>query len=155
MHNSEMVQPAAAAAGEGSAVAEIVLGMTTTIVSSAINARLVPNMDQLPDLIGKVHAALTGISKPGAAAVPLAQTPAVNPKKSVTDDFIICLEDGKKFKSLKRHLMSHYGLTPDQYREKWGLEASYPMVAPNYAATRSLLAKKLGLGKKPANRLAA
>ena len=76
------------------------------------------------------------------------QKPAVNPKKSVHDDYIVCLEDGKKFKSLKRHLMTHYGLTPEQYREKWGLDASYPMVAPNYAAARSQLAKKMGLGRK-------
>ena len=76
------------------------------------------------------------------------QKPAVNPKRSVHDDYIVCLEDGKKFKSLKRHLMTHYGLTPDQYREKWGLDASYPMVAPNYAAARSQLAKKMGLGRK-------
>ncbi|WP_287367481.1 MucR family transcriptional regulator, partial [Mesorhizobium sp.] len=76
------------------------------------------------------------------------QKPAVNPKRSVHDDYIVCLEDGKKFKSLKRHLMTHYGLTPDEYREKWGLDASYPMVAPNYAAARSQLAKKMGLGRK-------
>jgi predicted transcriptional regulator len=75
--------------------------------------------------------------------------PAVNPKRSVQDDFIICLEDGKKFKSLKRHLMTHYGLTPEQYREKWSLDPSYPMVAPNYANARSQLAKKMGLGRKP------
>ena len=74
--------------------------------------------------------------------------PAVPVKKSVTPDYIICLEDGKKFKSLKRHLMTHYGLTPDQYREKWGLDSSYPMVAPNYAQARSQLAKKMGLGRK-------
>ncbi|MNN83878.1 Transcriptional regulatory protein ros [compost metagenome] len=75
--------------------------------------------------------------------------PAVNPKKSVTDDYIICLEDGKKFKSLKRHLMTHYSMTPEQYREKWDLDPNYPMVAPNYAAARSRLAKKMGLGRKP------
>ena len=76
------------------------------------------------------------------------QKPAVNPKRSVHDDYIVCLEDGKKFKSLKRHLMTHYGLTPDQYREKWGLNSAYPMVAPNYAAARFQLAKKMGLGRK-------
>ena len=76
--------------------------------------------------------------------------PAVNPKRSVHGDFIICLEDGKKFKSLKRHLMSSYGLTPDEYRTKWGLPHDYPMVAPNYSAARSQLAKALGLGRKPA-----
>ena len=77
------------------------------------------------------------------------QKPAVNPKKSVHDDYIVCLEDGKKFKSLKRHLMTHYGLTPEAYREKWGLDPNYPMVAPNYAAARSRLAKEMGLGRKP------
>ena len=74
--------------------------------------------------------------------------PAVNPKRSVTDDYIICLEDGQKFKSLKRHLMSHYGMTPEEYREKWGLAADYPMVAPAYAAQRSKLAREMGLGRK-------
>ena len=74
--------------------------------------------------------------------------PAVNPKKSVFPDYIICLEDGKKFKSLKRHLRTHYDLSPEEYREKWGLPADYPMVAPNYAAARSALAKKMGLGQQ-------
>lgn len=75
--------------------------------------------------------------------------PAVNPKRSVHADYIVCLEDGKRFKSLKRHLMTHYGMTPDEYRAKWGLPRDYPMVAPNYAAARSELAKKMGLGHKP------
>ncbi|WP_292371737.1 MucR family transcriptional regulator [Mesorhizobium sp.] len=79
-----------------------------------------------------------------------AQAPAVNPKRSVFPDYIICLEDGKKFKSLKRHLDVHYGMTPDEYREKWGLKSDYPMVAPNYAAARSELAKSMGLGRKAA-----
>jgi predicted transcriptional regulator len=99
-------------------------------------------------LIADVHAALGRV---GSASEPPSvdkQKPAVSPKRSVHDDFIICLEDGKKFKSLKRHLMTHYALTPDQYREKWGLEATYPMVAPNYASARSALAKKMGLGRK-------
>jgi predicted transcriptional regulator len=74
--------------------------------------------------------------------------PAVNPKRSVHDDYIVCLEDGKKFKLLKRHLASHYNMTPEQYREKWGLPANYPMVAPNYTALRSVVAKKAGLGRK-------
>lgn len=77
-----------------------------------------------------------------------ALSPAVNPKRSVFPDYIVCLEDGQKFKSLKRHLGVHYGMTPDEYRQKWGLPANYPMVAPNYAATRSQLAKKMGLGRK-------
>jgi predicted transcriptional regulator len=74
--------------------------------------------------------------------------PAVNPKKSVFPDYIVCLEDGKKFKSLKRHLRTHYDLSPEEYRDKWGLAADYPMVAPNYAAARSALAKKMGLGQQ-------
>ncbi|RWA81149.1 MAG: transcriptional regulator [Mesorhizobium sp.] len=84
-----------------------------------------------------------------AAAEPEALKPAVPIKKSVSADYIICLEDGKKFKSLKRHISTHYGLTPDEYRTKWGLPADYPMVAPNYAAARSVLAKTIGLGRKP------
>ncbi len=90
-------------------------------------------------------------SAPAAEAVVAVQEkpkPAINPKKSVADDYIVCLEDGKKFKSLKRHLMTHYSLTPEQYREKWDLDPSYPMVAPNYAAARSRLAKNMGLGRK-------
>ena len=81
--------------------------------------------------------------------VPEARPPAVNPKKSVHDDYIVCLEDGKKFTSLKRHLMAHHGLTPEEYRAKWGLPRDYPMSAPNYGAKRSELAKKFGLGRKP------
>ena len=80
----------------------------------------------------------------------MALTPAVNPKRSVFPDHIVCLEDGKKFKSLKRHLATDHGLTPDEYRAKWGLPADYPMVAPSYSATRSALAKSSGLGRKPA-----
>lgn len=79
-----------------------------------------------------------------------AQKPAANPKRSVHDDHIVCLEDGKKFKSLKRHLMTHHALSPDEYRAKWGLPSDYPMVAPSYSASRSALAKTMGLGRKPA-----
>jgi predicted transcriptional regulator len=95
-----------------------------------------------------VHAALGRAGNGADHTVADKPKPAVNPKKSITDDYIICLEDGKKFKSLKRHLMTHYDLTPDQYRERWGLDASYPMVAPNYALARSNLAKQMGLGRK-------
>ena len=102
----------------------------------------------LSDLIASVHAAVASLG--GQTAEPAAkQEPAVNPKKSVFPDYIICLEDGKKFKSLKRHL-TLLGLTPAEYRTKWRLAAKYPMVAPNYAASRSELAKKMGLGRKPA-----
>ena len=107
----------------------------------------VPSAD-LPTLIAEVHRALSstqqGVVK--VEAEPL--RPAVNPKKSVFPDYIVCLEDGKKFKSLKRHLRTHYDLSPEEYREKWGLPADYPMVAPNYAAARSALAKKMGLGQQ-------
>ena len=93
-----------------------------------------------------MHQTLGGPAEPE----PEPQKPAVSIKKSVTPDYIICLDDGKKFKSLKRHLRTHYDLTPEDYRAKWGLPADYPMVAPNYAKARSMLAKKMGLGRKPA-----
>jgi predicted transcriptional regulator len=122
--------------------------MTADLVSAYVSNNSVP-VSELSGLIAQVHQALAGLT--GAAVEPLleAQKPAVNPKRSVNDDYIICLEDGKKFKSLKRHLTTHYGLTPEQYREKWKLPADYPMVAPAYAAARSSLAKKMGLGRKP------
>ncbi|WP_281061034.1 MucR family transcriptional regulator [Mesorhizobium sp. M1E.F.Ca.ET.063.01.1.1] len=102
----------------------------------------------LPDLIESINTSLSKIGQPAELEKPTL-SPAVNPKRSVFPDYIICLEDGKKFKSLKRHLNVHYGLSPDAYREKWGLKADYPMVAPSYAATRSALAKSSGLGRKP------
>ncbi len=104
--------------------------------------------DELPDLIRAMY---NCVAMAGAApAVVEPPTPVVPIKKSVTPDYIICLEDGKKLKTLKRHLMTACGLTPDEYRDKWGLPADYPMVAPNYAAHRSSLAKRIGLGRKPA-----
>lgn len=126
---------------------DALIELTADVVAAYVSNNPVP-VGELPNLIADVHAALGrvgGGSEPVAADKP---KPAVNPKKSVHDEYIICLEDGKKFKSLKRHLMTHYGLTPDQYREKWGLDPSYPMVAPSYAAARSQLAKKMGLGRK-------
>lgn len=106
---------------------------------------------EIPQLIADVHSAFKSHAQPetAPAVVEEAPKPAVNPRKSVHPDFIICLEDGKQFKSLKRHLMTHYGLTPERYREKWGLPHDYPMVAPSYAEARSTLAKKMGLGRKP------
>lgn len=122
--------------------------LTADVVAAYVSNNPVP-AGELPNLIADVHSALGRVGT-GVEQVPAEKPkPAVNPKKSVHDDYIVCLEDGKKFKSLKRHLMTHYGLTPDQYREKWGLDATYPMVAPNYAAARSQLAKKMGLGRKP------
>ncbi|BAV45412.1 transcriptional regulator [Mesorhizobium loti] len=121
------------------------VSVTADIVAAYVSNNPVP-VGELPKLIGDIHAALNGIGTPAVEPV-VKQEPAVSIKKSVTPDFIICLEDGKKFKSLKRHLQ-HFNLTPDQYRQKWNLPADYPMVAPNYAATRSALAKSIGLGRK-------
>ena len=119
------------------------LELTTEIVSAYVSNNPVQS-SELANLIRNVHATLQGLSgeeKPVAEA-----KPAIPVKKSVTDDYIICLEDGKKFKSLKRHLRAKYDMTPDEYREKWGLPFDYPMVAPSYARKRSQLAKKMGLG---------
>jgi predicted transcriptional regulator len=123
------------------------IDLAADIVSAYVSNNTVP-ANELPALIASVHRALGNtIGGPvEAAAEPL--KPAVNPKKSVFPDYIVCLEDGKKFKSLKRHLRTHYNLSPEDYREKWGLPADYPMVAPNYAAARSALAKKMGLGQQ-------
>ncbi len=121
-----------------------ILALTAQIVSAHVGANSV-SADLLPDLIRDVHRAVASL---GSAAPPPAERPqpAVPIKKSVFPDYIICLEDGKKLKMLKRHLMSAYNMTPDQYRERWGLGPEYPMVAPNYAQHRSTLAKKIGLG---------
>jgi predicted transcriptional regulator len=119
------------------------LTLSVDIVSAFVSNNPVPPLE-LPGLIAKVHAALYELSQPAAPAEEL--RPAVSVRRSVQDDFIVCLEDGKKFKSLKRHLRTHYNLTPDEYRQKWSLPADYPMVAPNYAAARSSLAKSMGLG---------
>lgn len=127
------------------------IDLTADIVSSYVGNNTVAPVD-LPSLIQQVHDALhqTVTASQEPEVEPL--NPAVPVKKSVTPDFIICLEDGKKFKSLKRHLRTHYDLTPEEYREKWGLDADYPMVAPNYAASRSELAKKMGLGQQRKNK---
>lgn len=104
----------------------------------------------LPKVIADVHAALSGLKTPVVVAVAEALKPAVSVRRSVTPDHLICLEDGKKFKSLKRHLRTTYNMSPEEYREKWSLAPDYPMVAPNYSATRSALARASGLGRKPA-----
>ena len=121
--------------------------LTAEIVSAYVSNNTVP-ASEIPSLINQVHAALARVSgKPGdVPAEPL--KPAVSVKKSITPEYIICLEDGKKFKSLKRHLRTQYNMTPEQYRDKWDLNADYPMVAPNYAAARSQLAKQMGLGQQ-------
>ncbi len=125
-----------------------IVQLTADVISAYVSNNPVPAAE-LPALIAQVHQSLSGLSGVPAAAAEEAQKPAVNPKRSVHDDYIICLEDGKKFKSLKRHLTTHFGMTPDEYRAKWKLPADYPMVAPAYAAARSSLAKKMGLGRKP------
>ena len=119
--------------------------MTANIVSAYVSANQV-NPQDLPVLIRTVHAVLREVSGGVQIVTEQAQEPAIAVKKSVTPEYIICLEDGKKFKSLKRHLRTRYDLTPEDYREKWGLPHDYPMVAPNYAAARSDLAKRMGLG---------
>jgi predicted transcriptional regulator len=121
--------------------------LAADIVSAYVSNNSVPAGD-LPALINEVYGALVRVGA-GAVAEPAeAPKPAVSVKKSVTNDYIVCLEDGKKFKSLKRHLRTQYGLSPEDYREKWGLPADYPMVAPNYAKARSNLAKQMGLGQQ-------
>lgn len=121
--------------------------MAAEIVAAYVSANTVP-AQEIPALVRTVHAALAEVSGGLQAGGHFpAQEPAVAIKKSVTPDFIICLEDGKKFKSLKRHLRTRYGMTPDEYRAKWGLGHDYPMVAPNYAKERSNLAKRMGLGQ--------
>lgn len=121
--------------------------LSTEIVSAYVSHNAVSPMD-LPKLIHEVHAALRSLQTNEVAAPVEELKPAVPVRKSVGSDYIVCLEDGKKFKSLKRHLRTHYNLSPEEYREKWGLPADYPMVAPSYSATRSKLAKDNGLGRK-------
>jgi predicted transcriptional regulator len=121
-----------------------ILECASDIVSAYVSNNPIQSAE-LPELIKQIHSTLTALEKSDAATGNL--EPAVPVKKSITDDFLICLEDGKKFKSLKRHLRSKYGMSPEQYREKWGLPYDYPMVAPSYARKRSALAKEMGLGK--------
>lgn len=124
------------------------LGLTSQIVSAFVSKNNIPASD-IPSLIKSVHQSLATLGQAEESAQPPAELkPAVPVKKSVTADYIVCLEDGKKLKMLKRHLASSYGMTPDEYRAKWGLPSDYPMVAPNYAKARSDLALKLGLGRK-------
>jgi predicted transcriptional regulator len=124
-----------------------VIELTTDIVSAYVSNNTLDAGD-VPQLINNVHKALLGMSQFEEAETVEELKPAVPIKKSILPDYIICLEDGKQFKSLKRHIRTHYNLTPEEYREKWGLPADYPMVAPNYAAARSKLAKKMGLGQQ-------
>jgi predicted transcriptional regulator len=121
--------------------------LTAQIVSAYVGNNTVPSTE-IANLIGQVHAALRRVSGGQMTAPAEPAKPAVPVKRSINSDYIVCLEDGKKFKSLKRHLRTQYNMTPEQYREKWGLPADYPMVAPNYAAARSQLAKQMGLGQQ-------
>ena len=123
------------------------IGLTAEIVSAYVSNNTVASAD-IPALINQVHSALLRVSSGEAQSTSEPLKPAVPVKRSINPDFIVCLEDGKKFKSLKRHLRTHYNLSPEEYREKWGLPHDYPMVAPNYARARSDLAKKMGLGTR-------
>lgn len=123
------------------------IDQTADIVSAYLSNNTVA-ADDIADLIDRVHAALVRVSGgPGELSADHPK-PAISVKRSITPDYLVCLEDGKKFKSLKRHLRTQYNMTPEQYREKWGLPADYPMVAPNYAQARSHLAKQMGLGQQ-------
>ncbi|MEQ9469434.1 MAG: MucR family transcriptional regulator [Roseitalea porphyridii] len=125
---------------------DLLIELTAEIVAAYVSNNSVAAND-LPNVISQVHAALGGATTTAEAVVEK-PTPAVTVRRSIQNDHLICLEDGQRFKSLKRHLMTHHGLTPEQYREKWGLAADYPMVAPAYAEARSKLAKEMGLGQK-------
>ena len=124
-----------------------IIEWTTEIVASYVQKNIM-SISDLPQLIKIVHDSLTSLSGGSPAEKP---QPAVSIRRSVTPDYIVCLEEGRKLKMLKRHLATAYGMTPEEYREKWGLPADYPMVAPNYAKQRSYLAKKIGLGKRREN----
>lgn len=123
-----------------------IIEMTADIVSAYVGNNAVAAAD-LPNLIQAVHRALTGVSSTAEPAEVAPKEPAVPVKRSVTPEFLVCLEDGRKFKSLKRHLRTKYNMSPEDYRAKWGLPKDYPMVAPNYAKARSDLAKQMGLGQ--------
>lgn len=127
-------------------LSETLITLTADIVAAHVSNNSVAVSD-LPQLIQNVHGALAGLGATDSATE-VKQEPAVSVRSSIKPDYIVCLEDGKKLKMLKRHLMTHYQMTPDQYRAKWNLPADYPMVAPNYAEQRRSLAKKIGLGTK-------
>ncbi len=131
---------------ETSDMQETFITLTADIVAAHVSNNSV-SVNDLPALIANVHGALSKLDKP-AAAPAIKQDPTVSIRASIKPDYIVCLEDGKKLKMLKRHLMTHYQMTPEQYRAKWNLPADYPMVAPNYAEQRRTLAKKIGLGTK-------
>jgi predicted transcriptional regulator len=123
------------------------IDLTANIVSAYLSNNPTP-ASEIPNLISQVHTALLRVSSGRSEAPAEPAKPAVPLKKSINPDYLVCLEDGKRFKSLKRHLRTQYSMTPEQYRDKWGLPTDYPMVAPNYAVARSQLAKKMGLGQQ-------
>ncbi len=131
---------------EQSEMKETLITLTADIVAAHVSNNSVA-VNDLPTLISNIHGALSALGGP-APQPEVKQEPAVSIRASIKPDYIVCLEDGKKLKMLKRHLMTHYQMTPDQYRQKWNLAADYPMVAPNYAEQRRTLAKKIGLGTK-------
>ena len=135
---------------DSSNMQEAIITLTADIVAAHVSNNSVAVSD-IPTLIQNVHSALIGLSSPQVVDAPRGE-PAVSIRSSIKPDYIVCLEDGKKLKMLKRHLMTSYGMTPDDYRAKWGLAADYPMVAPNYAEQRRTLAKAIGLGRKPGAR---
>jgi predicted transcriptional regulator len=126
---------------------ETLITLTSDIVAAHVSNNNV-TVEDVPTLISSIYGALAGLGK-AAVVVEKLPEPAVSIRSSIKPDYIVCLEDGKKLKMLKRHLMTHYNLTPDQYRARWSLSSDYPMVAPNYAEKRRELAKKIGLGRKP------
>ena len=126
---------------------ETMITLTADIVAAHVSNNSVA-VNDLPTLISNVHGALTALVGPAPVEPAPKQEPAVSIRTSIKPDYVVCLEDGKKLKMLKRHLMTHYNMTPDQYRAKWGLPSDYPMVAPNYAEQRRTLAKSIGLGTK-------
>jgi predicted transcriptional regulator len=131
---------------EAAEMKETLITLTADIVAAHVSNNSVA-VNDLPTLISNIHTALSGLGGP-APVVEVKQEPKVSIRSSIKPDYIVCLEDGKKLKMLKRHLMTHYQMTPEQYRAKWNLPADYPMVAPNYAEQRRSLAKKIGLGTK-------
>lgn len=135
-----------AASGDNAANTNFI-GLTAEIVSAYVGNNSVAQSD-IPALISQIHQALLRVASGQVEAASEPLKPAVPVKKSIHADYVVCLEDGKKFKSLKRHLRTQYSMTPEQYRDKWSLPADYPMVAPNYAIARSQLAKQMGLGQQ-------
>jgi len=125
---------------------DMLLKLTTDVIAAFVSKNPI-QQSQLPALIREVHSTLGSLAVGRPGSLPKSQ-PAISPAKSITPDFLICLEDGRKLKMLKRYLRNRYGLTPEEYREKWSLPEDYPMVAPNYAAERSKFAKQIGLGRK-------